>query len=666
MSINAPRAGLDGQLSHRQILTIMTGLMAGMFMAALHQTIVVTAVRTIADDLQGLQHQAWATTAYLITATITTPLYGKLSDIYGRKPFFLAAISIFLFGSLLCTFSQSMEQLAFFRAVQGIGAGGLFPLALAIIGDVVPPRRRAKYQGYFIATFGVASVLGPLVGGFFAGTETILGLAGWRWVFLFITPIAVAAMIIVARTLNLEHRRLEHRIDWWGAAMLALGLMPLLLVAELGRDWGWSSAQALTCYCLGAFGLVAFVFVEHRMKHEALVPLTLFRNRTVAVASIASVLIGVGMFVGMTTMPLYLQIVKGSTPTEAGLMMVPMTVGMMAGSIGSGQLISRTGRYRIFPIIGAGLMCVAMFLLTRVGADTPLWPTMLLMTLFGLGLGNCMQPITLAVQNAVSARQIGVATSTATFTRQIGGTIGTATFMALLFTQAPQRIDEALDRHGDQAAFQRALEDPANAGLAGDLTAGDDGLLAGVLDDSSFLSDLDPVLARPFLEGFAEAMDNVFVVGALVILVAFAMTWLLPELPLRSASAYAERRAEDAAADRVAVEDAAADPETVGQPEGTRADGIRAGAHPAPSAGPGSTRPAEGANRSAPGRGIENDVDPEELAPAGGVAPAGLPGAQRSWSTGGSDGAHAHHDAAVQSPAMSTPEPATRNSREEA
>ncbi len=231
MAATAP-AATDGPLTHRQILTILVGLMMGMFLAALDQTIVASAIRTIADDLKGLDEQAWATTAYLITATIVTPLYGKLSDIYGRKPFFITAISIFVVGSALCTLSQSMLQLAAFRAFQGLGAGGLFSLALAIIGDIVPPRERAKYQGYFLAVFGTSSVLGPVIGGFFAGQESILGITGWRWVFLVNVPLGIAALIVVSRTLHLRHTRLDHRIDWWGAAALTVGLVPLLLVAE--------------------------------------------------------------------------------------------------------------------------------------------------------------------------------------------------------------------------------------------------------------------------------------------------------------------------------------------------------------------------------------------------------------------------------------------------
>ncbi len=268
----------QGPLTHKEIVTILIGLMMGMFLAALDQTIVATAVRTIADDLKGLNEQAWATTAYLITSTIVTPLYGKLSDIYGRKPFFITAISIFIFGSILCTFADSMFQLAAYRAVQGLGAGGLFSLALAIIGDIVPPRERAKYQGYFLAVFGTSSVLGPVIGGFFAGTETIMGIDGWRWVFLVNVPIGLAALLVVSKTLHLHHTRLDHRIDWWGAATLSATLVPLLLVLEQGREWGWTSAASLTCFAIGVVSAVAFFIIEKAMGEEAILPLALFRD----------------------------------------------------------------------------------------------------------------------------------------------------------------------------------------------------------------------------------------------------------------------------------------------------------------------------------------------------------------------------------------------------
>lgn len=450
----------SGPLTHQQIVTILIGLMMGMFLAALDQTIVASAMRVIADRLNGLSGQAWVTTAYLITSTIVTPLYGKLSDIYGRKKFFLFAISVFTIGSMLCTLAWSIPSLSAFRAIQGIGAGGLFSLALAIIGDIVAPRERAKYQGYFLAVFGTSSVLGPVIGGFFAGTDTILGVDGWRWVFLVNVPIAIAALVVVSRTLHLKHTRLDHRIDYWGALALAVALVPLLIVAEQGRVWGWGSVASVTCYVIGAAGLVAGYLVERSMGEEALIPLRLFANRTVRTASIASVFIGMGMFGGLAALPLYLQIVKGATATEAGLLLLPMTLGIMSGSVFSGQMISRTGRYRTYPIIGAGLLVASLFAFHYVGADTPIWVSMVVMVFFGVGLGFNFQPLTLAVQNAVDRRDMGVATSSATFTRQIGGTLGTAVFLSILFSQAGSRIGEAFARLAPTPEFQAALRNP--------------------------------------------------------------------------------------------------------------------------------------------------------------------------------------------------------------
>ncbi len=359
--------GSPAGLTHAQIRTILIGLMAGMLLAALDQTIVSTSIRTIADDLDGLSLQAWVTTAYLITSTVTTPIYGKLSDIYGRRPLFITAISIFIVGSIACTLATSMYELSAFRALQGIGAGGLFSMALAILADIVPPRQRARYQGYFLAVFGMSSVVGPLVGGFFAGQETILGISGWRWVFLVNVPIGIVALAVVAKVLHIPHIRHDHRIDWWGAAALMIGIVPLLIVAEQGREWGWASVQVLGLIVLGVVGVAAFIFIEFRMKDEALIPMRLFRSRVFSIGLGVNVLVGLGMFGALSTLPLYLQLVKGATPTESGLLLIPMMIGIMGGSVLSGQLTSRTGRYKIFPVIGTVLLSVTFFLLLDHG-----------------------------------------------------------------------------------------------------------------------------------------------------------------------------------------------------------------------------------------------------------------------------------------------------------
>jgi EmrB/QacA subfamily drug resistance transporter len=553
----------SGELSHRQILTILSGLMAGMFLAALDQTIVATSIRTIADDLQGLSVQAWVTTAYLVTATISTPLYGKLSDLYGRRPFFLAAISIFVLGSALSGFATSMTQLAAFRAFQGLGAGGLFSLALTIIGDIVPPRERAKYQGYFLAVFGTSSVLGPVVGGFLAGQDTILGITGWRWVFLVNVPIGIAALALVWHSLHLPFTRRDHRIDWPGAIALIVGLVPLLVIAEQGRSWGWASERAFAAYIIGVLGIVAFIWDQSRYGDDALIPLRLFRGKTFSIGSILNFIIGMGMFGGLAALPLYLQIVKGVSPTDAGLLLLPLTFGIMAASIFSGQVISRTAKYKKFPIIGSGLLVLAMLGLSQVGVDTPLGATMALAALFGIGLGFNMQPLVLAVQNAVTPQDMGVATSSATFFRQMGGTLGTAVFLSVLFSSVGDKITNAFRTDAATPAFQAALKDPK---VLADPTShriieavtGGQALPKGSLDDTSFLAKIDERLARPFLQGFSSAMDLVFFSAAVVLFIAFVIVFFLPEEKLRTMSGIEARRQQEAAADKAALDPAAA------------------------------------------------------------------------------------------------------------
>jgi len=443
-------------MTHRMIMFVIFGLMAGMFLSALDQTVVGTSIRTIGDDLQGLSLQAWVTTAYLIVSTISTPIYGKLSDIFGRRPLFLIAILIFIIGSILASFSTSMIELAAFRAIQGLGAGGLMSMPLAIMGDILAPRERAKYQGYFLAVFGISSVIGPLVGGVFAGASQILFITGWRWVFLINVPIGIAALAIVWRFLHIPKQpRHSVRIDWWGATTVIVALVPLLLVAEQGREWGWGSPIAIACYVIGALGILAFVIAETYMKDDALIPLKLFRSSTFSMATIIGVLVGFGMFGAMLTLPLYLQLVLGSTPTQSGFEMLPMILGLMIASIVSGQLIARTGRYRMFPILGTALLSLGFFTLTFLKYDTPYWQVAVSMLVIGLGLGQLMQTLTIASQNSVGLRDMGVATSGSTFFRQIGGTLGTAVLLSLLFTLVPTNI---LGSFADRATLTDALD----------------------------------------------------------------------------------------------------------------------------------------------------------------------------------------------------------------
>ncbi|MEA5359240.1 MDR family MFS transporter [Amycolatopsis sp., V23-08] len=534
-------AATKGRLSHRQILTILSGLMLGMFLAALDQTIVSSSMRTIADELHGLSLQAWATTAYLITATLSTPLYGKLSDLYGRKPMYLTAISLFLVGSLASGMATSMYELAAFRAFQGLGAGGLMSLALAIITDITAPRERSKYQGYFMAVFGISSVAGPVVGGFFAGIDSFAGITGWRWVFLVNVPIALAALVVVSKVLNLPHTRVEQKVDYWGAVTLAVGLVPLLIVAEQGREWGWGSAGSIAMYAIGALGVAAFVWQERRMGDAALLPLRLFKRPVFRMATLVTVVQGAGMFGAMMSLPLYLQIVKGATPTQAGLQMLPLTLGIMIASLTSGRLISKTGRYKMFAVAGIGLMAAALFALSTITADTSLSFVMVIAFVIGLGLGASMQTLVLAATNDVRPQDIGVATSAATFFRQIGGTAGTAVFLSILFGTVGDKIANAVRSAIATPAYTAALAQHPE--FAQQLKSGLD------VNDTSFLSSLDPVLARPILQGFAESMSTVFLVGGIVLTVGFALVWFLKEKPLSDKSAMEQRaEAEDAPA----------------------------------------------------------------------------------------------------------------------
>lgn len=466
------QTGTSPVMSERQIRLVLYGLMAGMFLSSLDQTIVGTAIRTIGDDLHGLDQQAWVTTAYLITSTIMTPIYGKLSDIFGRRPLFLFSISVFIVASFLASFSTSMYMLALFRGLQGIGAGGLMSLPLAIMGDMLAPRERAKYQGYFLAVFGVSSVVGPLVGGVFAGASEILWIPGWRWVFLVNVPIGIGALLMVFAFLHLP--RFAHgsaRIDWWGATAVIVALVPLLLVAEQGRTWGWDSIESIGCYVIGAIGLLSFVLIEAKMGADAIIPLRLFRSGTFSMATILGVLIGFGMFGTMMTLPLYLQIVLGMTPTESGFATLPMVLGLMIASIATGQIVARTGKYRIFPVIGTAFISGGYFYLTHLTATSNYWFIAGGMFLVGLGLGQLMQSLVLASQNSVAATDMGVATSAATFFRQIGGTLGTAVLLSILFStmggnvQTAMQDKSALTQALDAAMTPAVAQAPENAGV---------------------------------------------------------------------------------------------------------------------------------------------------------------------------------------------------------
>lgn len=542
----AKQAAQSGTMTQRQIWIVLLGLMSGMFLAALDQSVVSTAMRTIADDLDGLALQAWATTAYLITSTVSTPIYGKLGDIFGRRPLFLVAILIFIAGSVATGLAGSMFELAIFRAFQGLGAGGLFSLALTIVADIVPPRERARYQGMFLAVFGTSSVAGPVIGGAFAGVDEFLFLDGWRWVFLMNLPIGAVSLFMVLRFLHIPHNPRPQKIDWWGAVTIVLAVVPFLLVAEQGREWGWASPLSIGMYVLGVTGIISFILIERKMKDAALLPLKLFTEPTFARTQLMGFIIGIGMFGGMITLPLVLQVVYGASPTEAGLLMLPMVAGLMISSIVSGKLMSKTGKYRIFFNTGTGMLLTGyLYLLLVLDASIPVWVVSIGMVMIGLGLGQLLQTTTVASQNSVHGRDIGVATSSITFFRQMGGTFGVAVFMSILFSQVTSKIVGAFDDETVRAGLASALSDrsvttnPANEEIIRLLQDGAAGA-AEITVDSSFLIGADERLTLPFRIGFVDSALNVFLLATVVVGVAFVISFFIKEIPLRDKSASQE------------------------------------------------------------------------------------------------------------------------------
>ena len=542
----AKQAAQAGTMNQRQIWVVLIGLMSGMFLAALDQSVVSSAMRTIADDLDGLALQAWATTAYLITSTVSTPIYGKLGDIFGRRPLFMVAIGIFILGSLATGLAGSMFELAMFRAIQGLGAGGLFSLALTIVADIVPPRERARYQGMFLAVFGTSSVAGPVIGGAFAGVDEIFFLDGWRWVFLMNLPIGAVSMFMVLTFLHIPHNPRPQRIDWWGAVTIVMAVVPILLVAEQGREWGWSSPLAIAMYVTGVTGIIAFILIERRMGDAALLPLKIFKEPTFARTQLMGFIIGIGMFGGMITLPLILQVVYGASPTQAGLLMLPMVAGLMTASITSGRIMSKTGKYRIFFNVGTGLLLIGYtYMLMVLDATIPIWVVSIGMVIIGLGLGQLLQTTTVASQNSVHGRDIGVATSSIDFFRQMGGTFGVAVFMSILFSQVTQKVVAAFDNPATQAGIAEALSDrnvtsdPANAAIIAVLQNGAEGA-SEITIDSSFLIGADDRLTLPFRIGFVESSLGVFLLATLFVGVAFVISFFIKEIPLRDKSAAQE------------------------------------------------------------------------------------------------------------------------------
>lgn len=498
---------IPSYLSHQQIIVVMIGVMAGMLLAALDQGVVGTALPRIVSDLGGLNKLSWVVTAYLLTSTAVTPLWGKISDLYGRRLIFQTAIVIFLIGSALCGLSQNMPQLILFRAMQGIGGGGLFSIALAIIGDVIPPRERGRYQGYFGAVFGVSSVAGPLLGGWFTDGP------GWRWIFYINLPVGIAALLITTIALKMPVVRREHRVDYLGAAVIVAAVSALLLYLNwAGGAYGWTAPGPLALVAASVVLAVVFVLIEMRTI-EPIIPMRLFRNPIFSVGNTFGFLSGVAMFGGIIFLPLYFQAVMGMSPTRSGLAMLPMILGLLITSMGSGVLITKTGRYKIFPIIGSVVLIPALILLGRLGVATPYRQVAIDAFLFGAGLGFSMQTISTAVQNAVAYRDIGTATSSTTFFRQIGASIGAAIFGAVFSSRLTYHIA---------------------AQLAGAPSGAPPGGAPVDANNIQAIQHLGEPIRHIVLTAFAGSLDDVFLACIPAIILALIAALFLKEVPLRT------------------------------------------------------------------------------------------------------------------------------------
>jgi EmrB/QacA subfamily drug resistance transporter len=491
-------------LTHREILIVFSGLMLGMLLAALDQTIVATALPTMVGELGGLTHLSWVITAYLLTSTASTPLYGKLSDLYGRKVLYQSAIVIFLVGSALSGLSQSMTQLIAFRAVQGLGAGGLMALAMTIIADIVSPRERGRYQGYMGSVFAFSSVAGPLLGGLFVDELS------WRWVFYINIPLGILALFVTGVVLHVPFERRPHSIDFLGAALLVLSISCLLLMTTWGgNEYPWRSAEIISLGVVGTLAAILFLLQERRAA-EPILPLRLFRESVFAVSSSIGFILGLALFGALAFMPVYFQVVNGASATSSGLRLVPMMAGIIVTSVLAGRRISATGRYRRYPIAGTAIMTVGIVLLTQLDTQTPMLEASAFLLIMGIGVGMVMPVTVLAVQNAVDRRDLGAATAGSNLFRSLGSAFGVAIFGSIL----SNRLSAELPKHLPTDALQRY-----------DFQA--------LTSSPERLRALPPEVYAGVVESFATALQWVYLWAVPFGLLAFVLTWFLRELPLR-------------------------------------------------------------------------------------------------------------------------------------
>jgi len=507
-------------LTHKEIMFVLSGLMVGMLLAALDQTIVSTALKSIVEDFDGLTHYTWVVTAYLLTSTASTPLYGKISDLYGRRPVFQFAIITFLIGSFAAGAATSMTELIAFRAVQGLGAGGLMSLTFVIIGDIISPRERGKYQGYFGGVWGLSSVAGPLLGGYFSDHAQILGVTGWRWIFYINLPFGIAALVITSMSLHIPKVKREHSIDYLGALLLVSGVSALLLgISVYGPQDGWKASTTLLTLAAALALILLFIFQESRAK-EPILPLTLFKNHTFSVTSVMAFIIGAGMFGAIIMLPLYLQIVKGDSATSAGLKLIPFMIGIVAMSITSGKMITKHGHYKRYPIIGLALMTVGLAMLSTLTQSTPFWKLSIYSILIGAGLGFSMQTIVIALQNSVDFKDLGVATSANTFFRSIGATMGVALFGTVYASRLAHNLPIEIEKlkASNPAALVGARPEKFEA----------------LKENTAVLQTFTPELQAGIVNAFVNSFHVVFLSAVPITVVGFFVAFMLRETPLRT------------------------------------------------------------------------------------------------------------------------------------